>query len=341
MTTMFRKVYGLDLGTYEIKIYDKKRDRIRSAKTVIAMQHETEVLAVGSRAYLMEERAPADIRVVFPMRGGVIAQFREMQFLLCELLPGKTSFHTEYLLAIPTDVTAVDKKAFYDLVCHSMARAKTVRVVERGLADAVGMGVDVHQEKGILVANFGGETTELSVISKGKVLVSRLLPVGGRCLDDAVIEAVRSHCEFLIGRPTAGQLRMQFGIAGDRKERPLSVAGRDLVTGMAGKTSVSSSLIRRALKKVLLQTIVEVERIQERIPLDVYRQVKKRGICLTGGLAKLSGLDAYLEAQTGLFVHKTANSRLSAIQGIRQILSDPYYRDLAHGISDEDYRWLR
>ena len=29
---MFRNIYGLDLGTYEIKIYDKRRDRIRSAK---------------------------------------------------------------------------------------------------------------------------------------------------------------------------------------------------------------------------------------------------------------------------------------------------------------------
>ena len=109
-----------------------------------------------------------------------------------------------------------------------------------------------------------------------------------------------------------------------------------------GEDLVFSSLIRRALKKVLLQTIVEVERIQERIPLDVYRQVKKRGICLTGGLAKLSGLDAYLEAQTGLFVHKNSKFQVERLtQVYPTAFSDPYYKDLAHGISDEDYRWLR
>ena len=43
---MFRNIYGLDLGTYEIKIYDKRRDRIRSAKNVIAIRDEKDIFAV-------------------------------------------------------------------------------------------------------------------------------------------------------------------------------------------------------------------------------------------------------------------------------------------------------
>ena len=51
---------------------------------------------------------------------------------------------------------------------HSAARAKTVRIVDRAIADAVGIGLDVFSAKGIFVVNFGGETTELSVLSGGK-----------------------------------------------------------------------------------------------------------------------------------------------------------------------------
>ena len=47
---MFRNIYGLDLGTYEIKIYDKRRDRIRSAKNVIAIRDEKDIFAVGNAA---------------------------------------------------------------------------------------------------------------------------------------------------------------------------------------------------------------------------------------------------------------------------------------------------
>ena len=57
------------------------------------------------------------------------------------------------MIAVPTDVTEVEKKAFYDLVMHSEAKAKSVRIVERGLADAVGLGLDVMNETGIFIAN--------------------------------------------------------------------------------------------------------------------------------------------------------------------------------------------
>ena len=35
---MARNVYGLDLGTYDIKIFDKKKYRIWHAKNLIAMK---------------------------------------------------------------------------------------------------------------------------------------------------------------------------------------------------------------------------------------------------------------------------------------------------------------
>ena len=69
------------------------------------------------------------------------------------------------MIAVPTDVTEVEKKAFYDLVLHSEAKAKSVRIVERGLADGLGLGIDVLEEPGAFIANLGGGTIELSVLS--------------------------------------------------------------------------------------------------------------------------------------------------------------------------------
>jgi rod shape-determining protein MreB len=42
---MARNVYGLDLGTYDIKIFDKKKDRIWHAKNVIAMKDKKYILS--------------------------------------------------------------------------------------------------------------------------------------------------------------------------------------------------------------------------------------------------------------------------------------------------------
>ena len=123
---MLGNVYGLDLGTYEIKIFDKKKDRIWREKDAIAMKNKRYVYAVGDEAYEMFEKAPDDIQVIFPMKNGVIAHFDDMQYLLGSLLESERRFGRgdEYVVAVPTDVTEVEKKAFYDLVYHSEARAQ-------------------------------------------------------------------------------------------------------------------------------------------------------------------------------------------------------------------------
>ena len=120
---MARNIYGLDLGSYEIKVYDKKKDTIWKEKDVIAIADKKEIFAVGDDAYEMYEKAPSNIEVVFPMKEGVISRFNNMQFLLQNLLKKDRQFArgSEYVIAVPTDVTEVEKKAFFDLVIHSTA----------------------------------------------------------------------------------------------------------------------------------------------------------------------------------------------------------------------------
>jgi rod shape-determining protein MreB len=40
---MFGNVYGLDLGTYEIKVYDKKKDTVWKEKNAIAIADESDL----------------------------------------------------------------------------------------------------------------------------------------------------------------------------------------------------------------------------------------------------------------------------------------------------------
>lgn len=181
---MARNTYGLDLGSYEIKVYDKKKDTIWKEKNVIALKDKREIFAVGDTAFEMYGKSPAEIEVVFPMKEGVISKFNNMQFLLQNLLKQGHQFSrgSEYVIAVPTDVTEVEKKAFFDLVIHSTARAKEVNIVERSIADAIGLDLDVENAKGLFIANFGGETTELSVIAGGGMILNRLMKTGERLM---------------------------------------------------------------------------------------------------------------------------------------------------------------
>lgn len=341
---MAGKVYGLDLGTYEIKVYDKRKDVVWHEKNAIAMKNKRYIFSVGNEAFDIYEKAPSDIRVVFPMKNGVIAHFDDMQYLLGNLLgtDRRSVFGAEYVVAVPTDVTEVEKKAFYDLVLHSEAKAKSVRIVEKGLADAVGFGLDVIGEKGIFVANFGGGTTELSVLSQGGMVMNRLLKTGGEDFDRSIADLVRHNREFMIGTLTAEKLRREFGVFEQSTGSAITVAGRDLVSGVPSQAEIPISLVRAAMKELLAECVRAIRSMLERTPPDVRRAIEKKGICLTGGMANLRGLSTYLTESTGLQVLTTPEPELCVVKGLRTIISDrSYYKRLTYSMLDEDYRWLR
>ncbi|MCU6746705.1 MULTISPECIES: rod shape-determining protein [Lachnospiraceae] len=339
---MARNVYGLDLGTYEIKIYDKKKDEIRREKDVIAMKDKHYVFSTGDSAYEMYEKAPENIQVVFPMKNGVIAHFDDMQYLLESLLKGeRASSRCEYLVAVPTDVTEVEKRAFYDLVFHSAAKAKSVKIVERGIADAIGYGADIWNEKGMMIANFGGGTTEISVLSSGGIVLNRLVKIGGEHFDMSVLNLVRHHRDFLIGRMTAERLRREFGVFDQETNASLTVSGRDLVQGVPQEKAISIGLVRAAMKEPLEVCVEAIRSMYDRTPPDVRRGIEKNGIYLTGGLANLRGLSTYLQESTGLPVTTAKDPELCAVRGLKTIILNKEFRKLTYSMLDEDYRWLR
>lgn len=341
---MAKNTYGLDLGSYEIKVYDKKKDTIWKAKDVIAIANGREIFAIGDDAYVMYEKTPDNIEVVFPMRGGVISQFNNMQFLLQGLLKGdrQSARGSEYVIAVPTDVTEVEKKAFFDLVIHSTARAKEVNIVERAIADAIGMDLDVKETKGLLIANFGGETTELSVLAGGGMVFNKLMKIGGVAFDESIVSLVRHSHDFLIGRLTAEALRKRFGVyTGESEDTAVMVAGRDMITGLPIRKPLAMGLVRASLREPLLECVRAILSLIDRTPPEVRAAIYENGIFLTGGIANMPGLETYIEKATGIPTRTANEPELCTIVGLKKIMMSSDLSKFAYSMLDEKYRWMR
>lgn len=153
--------YGIDIGTSNFKMCCSDKDKILNEKNIIAIANKTEILAFGDEAYEMYEKAPEHIEVSFPVKFGVIADIENMQTLLFNFFnkinEGKKITGSDFYIAVPTDVTEVEKRAFYELVVDSKVKAKNVYVVDKPVADAIGAGLDVTKSKGIMIVNIGAE----------------------------------------------------------------------------------------------------------------------------------------------------------------------------------------
>ena len=224
---------------------------------------------------------------------------------------------------------------------HSSARAKSVSVVERGIADAIGCKIDVYQTGGVMILNMGGGTMELSVLAYGGIVMNRLLKFGGGQFDQEIINLVRRNRDFLIGRKTAEQLRRTFGIFSEDTESKMQIAGRNLILGLPQRTDISIGLVRAALKEQMDDCVDAIQTMIQRIPPDVLRELKKNGIYLTGGMANLRGIAEYLEESVGVRVFTADYPELCSMNGLREIIQDKKrYGRLTYSMLDKGYRWL-
>ncbi|MDE6949907.1 MAG: rod shape-determining protein, partial [Lachnospiraceae bacterium] len=151
---MANNIFGIDLGTNNIKIYNKNDDSIMVEKNMIAIENKKNLFAYGDSAYEMYEKAPGNIQISYPLCNGVIADIHNMEtlvrYFITDLSKG-TIKPADFYIAVPTDVTEVEKRAFYDLIRDAGVKAKRIMIVEKAVADGLGLDIDVKNSQGVLV----------------------------------------------------------------------------------------------------------------------------------------------------------------------------------------------
>ena len=83
---MSNNIYGIDLGTCNMKVYCKATNKILNEKNTVALINKNQIYAYGDAAYAMYEKAPETINVVFPVSCGVISEMNTLQEVLQEFL---------------------------------------------------------------------------------------------------------------------------------------------------------------------------------------------------------------------------------------------------------------
>lgn len=324
--------YGIDLGTGNIKIYCSNDDSIMNERNMVAVMNRKTLFAYGDSAFDMYEKAPANINVTYPLSNGVIAEINNMQNVLKEFINDLSEGSpkpADYYIAVPTDVTEVEKRSFYDLVRDSNVKAKKIMVVEKAVADGLGLGIDIKNSQGIFIVDIGFATTEISILSLGGIVLSRLIKVGGQKFDDAIRNAVRREYNLMIGMKTAERVRISLS---EDNDAPVVVYGRDIVTGLPVERAIPPELVRDALKEHFDSIVDNVKVILERTPPELGADIYRQGIYLTGGASLTSGMAELINEGTNLKVNRTDNAADCVACGLAKIIKNDKYNSLAYSI---------
>lgn len=309
---MFQRDLGIDLGTANILVYLKGEGIILNEPSVIAINDNGGIIAVGEEAKAMIGRTPGNISASRPLKDGVIADYettvKMMKYFIDKskknrFFPSKP----RVVVCAPTCVTSVQIRAYKNAA--KQAGAKEVFIIEEPFAAAIGANLPVSEPVGSMIVDIGGGTTEVAIISLGAIVISETLKVGGDEMDRIIESYIKKKYNLLIGERTAEKLKINLGCAlVPEEETTFNIRGRDIVSGLPKSLGVKSHEIHEALADIVKQISDIVKRTLEQCPPELSGDIIERGVVLTGGCALLAGLAEYLQAEirTPVFVAEDA-----------------------------------
>ncbi len=299
---------GIDLGTANVMVFVQGKGIVMQEPSVVAVDDDNNIVAVGDEARDMIGRTPANIQAIRPMRDGVIADYVITEALLRHFITKVQSDRRlgwgkpEVMISVPAGVTSVEKRAVADAAMK--AGASHAYLIDEPMAAAIGASVPIAGASGAMIIDIGGGTSEIAVLSLGAIVVSTSLRVGGNKIDESIASYVRKKYNLMIGDRTAEELKIAIGTALPlERELTAEVRGRDLIAGLPRTIPVTSSEVMEAMEPPLQQIIGAVRLVLEQTPPELSSDIIDKGMVMSGGGSLLRNIDRLLTQVTGVPCH--------------------------------------
>ena len=314
---------GIDIGSYKTAIYIREKGIVLNEPNYIAVDSKTnEVVSYGQEAFDMIGKNPPLINIVNPIANGIISDM-ELAIKLLKIFISKvydkTLIKPRVIANIPTGSTEIERHAMSEVL--KSAGARTVYLLESPITSALGSGCDVSIARGLFVVDIGAGTSDISTISLGRNVVSESINVAGNVFTNDIIRHMKSKHNLNIGFLTAEAIKKSIGCAYPmEKPASMSVSGCDVTSGLPRFMNISSEEIRECLLPSLSKITNVIKNTLKNTPTELQKDILEDGILLTGGGAKLSGIDKYLRQELEMKVFVAEDMENCTINGIARQL---------------------
>ena len=270
---------GIDLGTSNVLIYQQGKGLVLRRPAVVAIERSTKkVLAIGDDAQRMVGRTPSNIMAIRPLKQGTVADFEltntMLRFFLNGVLSKRLFSGPRVVMSVPSGVTETEKHSLINILLD--AGVKRTYLLDRPLAAALGVGMDLRQRYGRMIVDMGAGITDIAVISEGEIVQSSSVYYAGDYFDDAIVRYIRKKYSLLIGERTAEQIKINIGTAmkpeTDEANLAMPVVGRNQLSGLPRTQEIHAAEIYEALKDPVAALIGSIQDVLglARLPEAIY-----------------------------------------------------------------------
>ena len=287
---MLGKKLGVDLGTATTRVITRGEGTVLAEPSVVAIKEGEPVLSLMGSTAIDAAADDSTLELRRPLSGGNIVDRRALTALVQHAVNRAAGrqriFKPDLVIAVRAGMSGDDRRAVLDAAAR--AGSRTVYLIDAVIAAAMGAGVAVTGPRANLVIDIGAGKTDVAVLALEGTVASRSLSVGAEALYDRLGEHVESVHHTALARDQLLAANRLL-VAAPHEERTAEIGGV-LLSSHELAPLVTDHL--RALDAALLAVLDET-------PAALRQDVKRNGLLLAGGGARLEGLERHLGVVSG------------------------------------------
>lgn len=328
---------AIDPGTKTTRIAIPNKGIVLKEPTFIGLNTSSNTYSFfGKEAKNIYGKAPEFIQISKPIKHSTIYNFDSFvelmkYFFSISIFP----YYSKKLIiktnsvaytVCPTSSTEVEERAIEEGLIKA-GMLKTI-VIEKTIASAVGCGLPVLTEEPIFIIDLGAGLFEISIILMGGIVQGKSLKIAGDSLDKTLLNYINLKHGVILGENTAEEIKNTL-FSFNNSDESLVIRGKSIENGLPKSIRIKASEVKEALIGQFMYLIEAAKEIIESAPPEIIDDTVKRGVILTGAIAKSPGIDKYISNELKIPVLVPENPDLSTIHGLQKIASDkPKYNRL-------------
>jgi rod shape-determining protein MreB len=320
------KKIALDLGTANTVVLIQGQGVVLQEPTVAAVStRERKIIAVGAEAKEMLGKVPENLEARRPLKSGGIANYLIAEAMLKKFLQkslGKVRLtRPEIIVSVPAGINSVEERAVIQAL--NAAGAGKIYLLPEPIAAAIGAELPIHTSAGNMIANLGGGTAEIAVLSLNGIVTYESRRGAGDSLNEAIQAVLKKQYDLLIGEQMAEKIKFEIGSALSMEEPlKMEVRGRSLRKGLPEIATINSNDLVDAMRPVLMGIVQSIKNVLEKTPPELAADILDRGIVLSGGTSMLRNLDVLITKATGVPAHVVEEPLLCVVRGLSKAIEN-------------------
>ncbi|MBQ7333599.1 MAG: rod shape-determining protein, partial [Clostridia bacterium] len=220
---------GLDLGYANVTLSNITADVHREPSVVLVDNSSRKILSVGNKASSLDSSGVSPGILVRPFKNGLLYSSEITKEVINHFIAMvKPADKIRCVIGVPIDFLPKQENEIFKML--NDAGVDECYSVNRSIAALIGAGYS--PEMSVISVNIGASTTEISVLYKGKIILTHNEAVGGEEFDTAVKDFILDQGDMNVSLFVARTIKEKLGAVWQGKEsESVDIEGTLALTG--------------------------------------------------------------------------------------------------------------